>query len=84
MEDTSKVLSGYADLVMARLNSRHQLRELAQHSSVPVINALGKTAGGEGGLHMVVMVMVMVLMMAQILIKEFNNDSFLLMMICIV
>ncbi|MFH0922609.1 MAG: ornithine carbamoyltransferase [Candidatus Micrarchaeota archaeon] len=38
--DTSRVLSRYCDLVMARLNKQSDLEEIAKHSSIPVINGL--------------------------------------------
>ena len=38
--DTAKVLSLYADMIIARLNTHESLVELANNSSVPVINAL--------------------------------------------
>ncbi len=38
--DFAKVVSRYADFIMARFNSHEQLLEIAQHSSVPVINAM--------------------------------------------
>ena len=39
--DTSIVSSSMVDVIMARLQSRHEIAGLAQHSNVPVINALG-------------------------------------------
>jgi ornithine carbamoyltransferase len=38
--DTSKVLSRMVNIICARLNSRLEMRELAENSSVPVINIL--------------------------------------------
>eukprot|EP00002_Diphylleia_rotans_P034813 TRINITY_DN7509_c0_g6_i1.p1 TRINITY_DN7509_c0_g6~~TRINITY_DN7509_c0_g6_i1.p1 ORF type:complete len:317 (+),score=88.51 TRINITY_DN7509_c0_g6_i1:59-1009(+) len=38
--DTAKVVSRYCEFVMARLNKRETLRELAANATVPVINAL--------------------------------------------
>ena len=38
--DTAKVLSGYVNFIAARLNSHNDLLQLANSSSVPVINAL--------------------------------------------
>ncbi|MBL8905598.1 MAG: ornithine carbamoyltransferase [Rhizobiales bacterium] len=38
--DTARVLSRYVDAVMVRSKSHAKLRELADHASVPVINAL--------------------------------------------
>ena len=35
-----KVLSRYLDLIMVRTHSHEELRELAEHSNVPVINGL--------------------------------------------
>lgn len=40
VKDVSRVLSGYNDLVMARLFAHEDLLELAEYSSVPVINGL--------------------------------------------
>lgn len=40
IKDFSKVISRYADIVMARLYEHKQIEELAKHSSVPVINGL--------------------------------------------
>ena len=39
-KDISRVLSGYNDIVMARLFAHSDIIELAEHSSVPVINGL--------------------------------------------
>ncbi|ETO21203.1 ornithine carbamoyltransferase family protein [Reticulomyxa filosa] len=39
--DTGQVLSRYCDVVMARVKNRRDVRELAKHSTIPVINALG-------------------------------------------
>lgn len=38
--DTARVVSRYADLMMARVNSHRTVAELAGHASVPVINGL--------------------------------------------
>ena len=38
--DVAKVLSGYADGIMYRAFSNEVMRELAQHSTVPIINGL--------------------------------------------
>ena len=38
--DTAQVLSRYLDLIMVRTHSHEELRELAEHSNVPVINGL--------------------------------------------
>ncbi|CAD6492779.1 MAG: Ornithine carbamoyltransferase, anabolic [Candidatus Argoarchaeum ethanivorans] len=38
--DTAKVISRYAHAVAARVNDHHTLIELAEHSTIPVINAL--------------------------------------------
>ncbi|GAF64002.1 ornithine carbamoyltransferase [Bacillus sp. TS-2] len=40
IKDTAQVLSRYVDAIMIRKNSHEQVVEFAQHSSVPVINAL--------------------------------------------
>nr|AMQ24256.1 ornithine transcarbamylase [Pyrsonympha sp. LN-2016a] len=40
ISDTAKVLSRMVDVVMARLNKREDMRELALNSTIPVINAL--------------------------------------------
>eukprot|EP00468_Gymnochlora_sp_CCMP2014_P004314 CAMPEP_0167752706 /NCGR_PEP_ID=MMETSP0110_2-20121227/7290_1 /TAXON_ID=629695 /ORGANISM="Gymnochlora sp., Strain CCMP2014" /LENGTH=289 /DNA_ID=CAMNT_0007638357 /DNA_START=267 /DNA_END=1136 /DNA_ORIENTATION=+ len=40
LSDTGKVLSRFADVIMARVNSRDAIRELADVSTIPVINAL--------------------------------------------
>ena len=40
VSDVVKVLSRYIDCVIARVNAHSSLEELAQHASVPVINAL--------------------------------------------
>lgn len=39
-KDIARVLSGYNDVIMARLFGHNDLLELAQYSSVPVINGL--------------------------------------------
>ncbi|KAH3760103.1 carbamate kinase [Pelomyxa schiedti] len=38
--DTGKVLSRFADIVMARVNKRNDVRQLAANSTIPIINAL--------------------------------------------
>jgi len=38
--DTAQCVSKYCDAIMARVASRQTIQELAQHASVPVINAL--------------------------------------------
>jgi len=40
ISDTSRVLSGYADAVMARLFDHGDMEELAAHATAPVINGL--------------------------------------------
>jgi ornithine carbamoyltransferase len=40
LADTARALSGYVDLLMARLATHQQIEELAAHASVPVINGL--------------------------------------------
>ena len=40
ISDTAKVLSRYVDAIMIRANKHETLTELAEHSSVPVINGL--------------------------------------------
>ncbi len=40
--DTARVLSRYVDAIMVRMLDHDQLRELARHASVPVINGLTK------------------------------------------
>ena len=40
IHDTGKVLSEYVDGVMIRANSHEMVKELAEHTSVPVINGL--------------------------------------------
>ena len=40
--DTAQVLSRYLDLIMVRTHSHQELRELAEHSNVPVINGLNE------------------------------------------
>ena len=40
ISDTGKVLSEYLDGVMIRANSHEMVKELAEHTSVPVINGL--------------------------------------------
>lgn len=41
--DTSKVLSRFNDLILARVFEHGDVCELAEHASVPVINALSDT-----------------------------------------
>ncbi|XP_063070659.1 ornithine transcarbamylase, mitochondrial [Engraulis encrasicolus] len=38
--DTARVLAGFADIVLARVYSHASLQELANHSTVPIINGL--------------------------------------------
>ena len=38
--DVARVLSGYVDCIVARVNSHRSLEELAEYASVPVVNAL--------------------------------------------
>ena len=38
--DTARTLSGYVDVIMARLFKHENIAELARHSSIPVINGL--------------------------------------------
>ncbi|MFQ6029471.1 MAG: ornithine carbamoyltransferase [Dehalococcoidia bacterium] len=40
VSDVARVLSGYVDCIVARVNSHESLAELAHYASVPVINAL--------------------------------------------
>ena len=40
VSDVARVLSGYVDAIVARVNSHDSLEGLAQYGSVPVINAL--------------------------------------------
>ena len=40
VSDVARVLSGYVDCIVARVFRHQDLQELAEHSSVPVINAL--------------------------------------------
>ena len=40
VSDTAQVLSGFTDGVMLRANSHETLLEMAQHATIPVINAL--------------------------------------------
>jgi len=42
--DTARVLSRYVDGIMIRILSHAQLKELAAHASVPVLNGLTKTS----------------------------------------
>lgn len=40
VSDVARVLSGYVDCIVARVNSHESLVQLAQYASVPVVNAL--------------------------------------------
>ena len=40
VSDVARVLSGYVDCIVARVNSHRSLVELAEYASVPVVNAL--------------------------------------------
>ncbi len=40
IEDTAKVLSRYVDVIMYRAYSHENMKELARHASIPVINGL--------------------------------------------
>ena len=40
VSDVARVLSGYVDCIVARVNSHQSLLELAEYASVPVVNAL--------------------------------------------
>jgi ornithine carbamoyltransferase len=40
ISDTAQVLSGMVDLIMMRTNTHDEIKKLAKHSSVPVINGL--------------------------------------------
>ena len=40
VSDVARVLSGYVDCIVARVNSHRSLEELAEHGTVPVVNAL--------------------------------------------
>jgi ornithine carbamoyltransferase len=40
IHDTARVLSGYVDAVVARVNHHDDLEEIARHATVPVVNAL--------------------------------------------
>ena len=40
VSDVARVLSGYVDCIVARVNSHRSLEELAEYASIPVINAL--------------------------------------------
>jgi ornithine carbamoyltransferase len=40
LHDTSKTISRYSDLVMARLFKHEHLEEMAEHAAIPVINGL--------------------------------------------
>ena len=40
VSDVARVLSGYVDCIVARVNSHRSLEELAEYGAVPVINAL--------------------------------------------
>ena len=40
IKDISRVLSRYNDIIMARLFEHEHIIELAEHSSVPIVNGL--------------------------------------------
>lgn len=40
IESTGKVMSRYVDVIMVRMSDHQKLEELAQHATVPVINAM--------------------------------------------
>ena len=40
MRDTACVLSGFNDIVLARVHGHSDIEELSEHATVPVINAL--------------------------------------------
>ena len=40
VSDVARVLSGYVDCIVARVNSHRSLEELVEHGTVPVVNAL--------------------------------------------
>ena len=40
LSDTAKVISRYVDVAMARLSDRKDIQELAEHATIPIINAL--------------------------------------------
>ena len=40
VSDVARVLSGYVDCIVARVNSHRSLEELAEYGTVPVVNAL--------------------------------------------
>ncbi len=40
MSDTAKTASRYADVIMARIGSHEDIKDMAENSSVPVINAM--------------------------------------------
>jgi len=40
VSDVANVLSGYVDCIVARISNHNMISELAEHASVPVINAL--------------------------------------------
>ena len=40
VSDVARVLSGYVDCIVARVNSHRSLEELAEYGAVPVVNAL--------------------------------------------
>ncbi len=44
ISDTARVMSRYVDGIMIRMLNHTQLRELAKHATVPVINGLTKTS----------------------------------------
>lgn len=43
MSDTARTLSRYVDCILARVYEHSQIRDLAKHASVPVINGLSNT-----------------------------------------
>jgi ornithine carbamoyltransferase len=42
IEDTAKIFSEYADIVMIRTSSHKNLEDLAEHSDIPIINGLSE------------------------------------------
>ena len=43
VEDTAKTLSGYVDVIMARVYEHNFIEKLAKHATVPVINGLSNS-----------------------------------------